>query len=254
MVNFILVSPNEILANRLKLLCEISEEFCLKKHFFEHKMATEFLKGNKVDFLILDLFLFDADSLAFAQKTKMSFPELQIVLVTDFISKELVNCCKRVGILTILTNDVSYENLCEVFSKETCAKSKENVQQGFLGEMFDKEKFLDEKISKICLSVGISPKNLGYLYFKEAIKIVSKNPKIMGRITKELYPAVANKFSTNVASVERALRHSLDMAFSTESFENLNHILECEVVSKHKRISSGEFIALVADKISLDFL
>lgn len=254
MKNFILISPNITLANRIKLLCENSNDFCLLNHFFEQKSAKFWLSENDVDFLILDMFLFDADSLSFAQKIKLEFPKLRVILVTDFMSKELGDYAKQIGIENIISTNVSLEILQKIFAQHD-SKTNVSLDEKNKGEeTFNKDKILDEKISRICLNVGISPKNLGYQYFKEAIKIVAQNPKIMGRITKELYPAIASKFSANVASVERALRHALDFASSTENFKNLNQILGCEIITKNRRLSSGEFIALVADKITLDFL
>ena len=40
--------------------------------------------------------------------------------------------------------------------------------------------------------------------------MVYDNPEIVGAITKELYPELADKFDTTVSRVERAIRHAIE--------------------------------------------
>ena len=49
---------------------------------------------------------------------------------------------------------------------------------------------LDERISKIFISVGIPPHIKGYGYLREGIKIAVCDPDVINNITKKLYPMI----------------------------------------------------------------
>ena len=111
---------------------------------------------------------------------------------------------------------------------------------------------LDEKITNIFLTVGIPAHIKGYHYLRCAIRLVIENNGLMNRITKELYPAIAEQFDTSPSKVERAIRHAIDVAWSRGKIENINHIFGFNIYSKNDKPTNGEFIALVADKLLME--
>ena len=79
-----------------------------------------------------------------------------------------------------------------------------------------------------------------------------ENSGIINRITKELYPAIAEHFETTPSKVERAIRHAIDVAWSRGKIENINRIFGFNIYTKNDKPTNGEFIALVADKLSME--
>ncbi len=110
----------------------------------------------------------------------------------------------------------------------------------------------DEKLSGIFLSIGIPAHIKGYQYLREAIKMVLREPEIIGAITKGLYPGIAEKFDTSPSKVERAIRHAIEVAWTRGKIDNINSIFGYNIYSKHDKPTNGEFIALIADKLMLD--
>ena len=82
--------------------------------------------------------------------------------------------------------------------------------------------------------------------------MVVQDNDIINRITKELYPSIAKKFNTTPSKVERAIRHSIDVAWSRGKVENINQLFGYVVYDKNDKPTNGEFIALVADKLSME--
>ena len=74
----------------------------------------------------------------------------------------------------------------------------------------------------------------------------------MGRITKELYPGIARKFDTTASKVERAMRHAIDVAWTRGQMENINMLFGSKLYVKHEKPTNGEFIALIADRLSIE--
>ena len=110
----------------------------------------------------------------------------------------------------------------------------------------------DEKISTIFITIGIPAHIKGYQFLREAIKLVADNPDVINRITKELYPTIARKFDTTPSKVERAIRQAIEVAWTRGKIDNINQIFGFNVYTRNDKPTNGEFIALVADKLSLE--
>jgi two-component system response regulator (stage 0 sporulation protein A) len=113
-------------------------------------------------------------------------------------------------------------------------------------------KTLDEKITSVFLVIGIPAHIKGYHYLREAVRMVYFEPEIINRITKELYPGIAKRFSTSASKVERAIRHAIEVAWTRGKIENINQLFGYNIYSKNDKPTNGEFIALVADKLIME--
>ena len=113
---------------------------------------------------------------------------------------------------------------------------------------------LDEKISNIFISIGIPPHIKGYAYLREGIKMTVEQPSIINNVTKQLYPSIAEKFSTTASKVERAIRHSIEVAWNRQRVDAINAIFGVRVYIGTDKPTNSEFIALVADKLILEGL
>ncbi|NLY44531.1 MAG: sporulation transcription factor Spo0A [Tissierella sp.] len=115
-----------------------------------------------------------------------------------------------------------------------------------------REKDLETKITKIIQEIGIPAHIKGYLYIREAITMVIDDMDYLGAVTKELYPAVASKFSTTPSRVERAIRHAIEVAWNRGKIETLDRIFGYTVSNAKGKPTNSEFIALIADKLRLE--
>ena len=84
------------------------------------------------------------------------------------------------------------------------------------------------------------------------VKMAVENPSIINNITKELYPKIAEKCSTTPSKVERAIRHSIEVAFNKGRIDAINSIFGVRVYIGTEKPTNSEFIALLADKLLLD--
>lgn len=110
---------------------------------------------------------------------------------------------------------------------------------------------IDERVTNLFLSIGIPAHIKGYGYLREAVKMVMENHDLINRITKELYPGIAHRFSTTPSKVERAMRHAIEVAWSRGRLDSVNRIYGYKVFSAEDKPTNGEFIALIADKLSM---
>ena len=76
---------------------------------------------------------------------------------------------------------------------------------------------------------------------------------ILNSITKQLYPSIAQKFDTTPSRVERAIRHAIEVAWGRGELDTLNSLFGYTVNGGKGKPTNSEFIALIADKIRLDY-
>ena len=82
--------------------------------------------------------------------------------------------------------------------------------------------------------------------------LIYKNPYIIGGITKELYPEVAERYKTTSSRVERAIRHAIEVSCNRGDYEYMKELFGHSVDYDRAKPTNSEFIATVADKLRLD--
>ena len=76
---------------------------------------------------------------------------------------------------------------------------------------------------------------------------------LLGAITKVLYPTIARNYKTTSSRVERAIRHAIEVAWSRGRMETIEELFGYTVNSGKGKPTNSEFIALIADKIRLEY-
>ena len=76
---------------------------------------------------------------------------------------------------------------------------------------------------------------------------------MIGAVTKSLYPAVAKMYSSTPSRVERAIRHAIETAWRRGNQKFLSEYFGRTVQSSRGKPTNSEFIAMVADKLRLEY-
>ena len=80
-----------------------------------------------------------------------------------------------------------------------------------------------------------------------------EDPAMISSITKILYPTIAKRFQTTPSRVERAIRHAIEVAWGRGSLEVIDELFGYTISTGKGKPTNSEFIALIADKICLDY-
>ena len=113
---------------------------------------------------------------------------------------------------------------------------------------------LEARVTKVLHDVGVPAHIRGYNYMREAIILSTTNQEVLNYVTKELYPAVADKCGTKPSRVERAIRHAIEVAWSRGKVEAIDKIFGYTINSNKGKPTNSEFIALIADMLRLEIL
>ena len=87
----------------------------------------------------------------------------------------------------------------------------------------------------------------------EAIIMSVNDIDMLNSITKILYPTIAKKFQTTPSRVERAIRHAIEVAWSRGKMDTIDALFGYTINNGKGKPTNSEFIALIADKIRLEY-
>ncbi len=212
--------------------------------------AVEAVAESKPDFLILGIISFCLDGLEVMARVKEMKVNTKCIVISSITREEIIQKAFEEGAYYYfakpLDEKVLVDRLLGFMKKEQVAEVK-----SFSGEI-KKSVSLDEKISKIFISVGIPPHIKGYTYLREGIKMAVKTPEVINNITKKLYPSIGEKYQTSASKVERAIRHAIEVAWNRGRIDSINSIFGVRAYVGSEKPTNGEFIALVADKMILE--
>lgn len=111
---------------------------------------------------------------------------------------------------------------------------------------------LEVEVTRIIHEIGVPAHVKGYQYLRDAIMLVVQEINYLGAVTKELYPAIAEKYDTTPSRVERAIRHAIELAWDRGDIERINKFFGYTVNGERGKPTNSEFIAIIADKLRLE--
>ncbi|WP_407655252.1 sporulation transcription factor Spo0A [Alicyclobacillus dauci] len=111
---------------------------------------------------------------------------------------------------------------------------------------------VDAQITQIIHEIGVPAHIKGYHYLREAIGIVYDDVEILGSITKILYPRIADRYKTTPSRVERAIRHSIEVAWGRGNMDAIRKVFGYTVSASKTKPTNSEFIAMIADKLRME--
>ncbi len=112
---------------------------------------------------------------------------------------------------------------------------------------------LERDVTDMIHEIGVPAHIKGYQYLRDAIMLSVEDVEMLNSITKVLYPTIADKFQTTPSRVERAIRHAIEVAWSRGRMETLDSLFGYTINTGKGKPTNSEFIALIADKIRLQY-
>lgn len=215
--------------------------------------ALQMLRTAHYDVLLLDIIMPQVDGFGVLERlADGSYQHVpRIIMVSALSHEDLVRKACRLGasyfMMKPFDEQTLYRRIIELGKQGTVLSPPSLTHSAH-----SPGRTLDEQITEIFLVIGIPAHIRGYHFLREAVRMVYNNSELIGRITKELYPGIARRFSTSPSKVERAMRHAIEVAWTRGKIENINQLFGYNIYTKNDKPTNGEFIALVADKLLME--
>lgn len=204
--------------------------------------------STQCEYCVTDLILQSLDGLGVLDRVRKAGAKTRMIVYSSLSGDEVVETSIQKGAAYYVTKPCPEETLVKRVRDLFLTDKSDDVRE----VAANKSPALDEKISKIFISVGIPPHIKGYSYLREGIKLAVCDPDVINNITKKLYPMIGEKYSTTPSKVERAIRHAIEVAWARGRINNINDLFGVQTYLAGEKPTNGEFIALIADKMLLE--
>ena len=116
------------------------------------------------------------------------------------------------------------------------------------------ERNVEQMISEMMLDMGIPAHLKGYHYMRTAVLLAVEDMKVVGSVTKLLYPEIAKRYNTTDGKVERAIRNAIEISWERGNRQTFEELFGYCMESGQGRPTNSEYIAAIADTVRLSMM
>ncbi len=203
--------------------------------------AFESIVALRPDVLVTDMILPGLDGFALVHDVRKRLGEdaPAVIMLSEYTNTVVVR--------EVMAESVDYFMLKPV----PTARLIERICDAVIAQKDDGNDLI-ANITQVLLEIGVPAHLRGYQYVREAIALTVADPSVLDSVTKYLYPAVANTYSTTNAKVERAIRHAIEVAWERGSMDEMQKIFGYSVSAIKGKPTNSEFVATIADYLSIN--
>ena len=239
----LVVDDNESFINLLSSYFKDNENLEVKYTARDGEEAYDIvMKHNDIDIILLDLVMPKKDGICFLEELQGNNIDKKIIVMTSFNSDSIIRKVAGYGINYLMLKPFEMKELeSKIMSVLEPTSANTIVNNG-----------LKIKLTKLLHELGVPSHIKGYEYIREGIILLYNDPSIIGGITKELYPEIADKFNTSVSRVERAIRHAIEVSWNRGDIDLMEEVFGHSVDYDKAKPTNSEFIVTIADKLKLE--
>lgn len=215
--------------------------------------AYNLICETEPDVLLLDMVMPELDGIGVLKKLQAN-PSVKRPIVIVYSISTLVRTLEtalNLGADYYLLKPQTPDRICDTI-REFAGVTKDTTTSAIaetapVAKSYD----LETVVTNFIHELGVPAHIKGYQYVRSAIMMVVENMDLLNFITKQLYPDIAKAYNTTASRVERAIRHSIEVAWSRGKPETMNEIFGYTIHTGKGKPTNSEFIAMVADRIRL---
>lgn len=204
-------------------------------------------KVNDYDLILLDLIMPNKDGVAVLEYMQKKNIDKKVIVLTSYNTQDIIRRVAELGVSYFILKPFELDDL----EKRIIEVTKENINSGNSLDLYHNN--LKKSITDTLHELGVPSHIKGYEYIREGISLVYEDPKLIGGITKELYPEIAKRYATTVSRVERAIRHAIEVSWNRGNWDLMEAIFGHSVDIDKAKPTNSEFIVTIADKLRLEF-
>lgn len=223
--------------------------------------ALRIIRDKTPDVMILDLIMPQLDGFGVMERVRYDVhckvPPIFIIITAigqDGVTERAFELGASYYMLKPFDNRVlisrikQAKQLLEEKMAENTSKSSDNETSNFY-----LEHNLEADVTNIIHEIGVPAHIKGYQYLRDAIMMSVNDGEMLNSITKMLYPSIAKRHKTTPSRVERAIRHAIEVAWSRGKMDTIDELFGYTVNNGKGKPTNSEFVALIADKIRLEY-
>lgn len=248
-IKVLMIDDNKSLVDMIEEYFSDNEKIKVVKKAYSGLEGIKVIDKNRNDYdvIILDLIMPNKDGIYVLDEMKKRGISKPVIISTSYNQDEMIRKVSEYGVRYFLLKPYDLTDLESRILELSNFELKENKNINLF------HNGLQMSINKILHDLGVPSHIKGYQYIKEGIMLIYENPRMIGGITKELYPEIANKYNTTVSRVERAIRHAIEVSWNRGDWDLMDEIFGHSVDVDKAKPTNSEFIVTVADKLRLEY-
>lgn len=260
-INVLIVDDNVRTISMLEEIVQNDEELNVIGKAENGLDALEMIQEKEPDVVLLDLIMPKLDGLGVLEKVRKNkdLKKVPSFIVISAIAQERVTeNAFELGasyyILKPFDNNVVLSRIKQVKGRSSQhILEKRNLVNGCEVPAGNRVHNLEADVTDIIHEIGVPAHIKGYQYLRDAIMMSVDDHEMLNSITKQLYTSIAKRHKTTPSRVERAIRHAIEVAWSRGKMDTINELFGYTVSYGKGKPTNSEFVALIADKIRLEY-
>lgn len=259
-LNVAIADDNERVVQLLEHIVSSDDELAVVGKAGNGEDLVDIIKKKQLDVVLLDIIMPKVDGLSVMDRVNRD-KEIKkhpaFIVITAVGQEKITEDAFDLGadyyILKPFDNDMVINRI-----KHTRMNREKNfaeVRRVNAYESKDEymERNLETDVTNIIHEIGVPAHIKGYQYLRDSIIMAVGDMDMLNSITKILYPTIAKKHQTTPSRVERAIRHAIEVAWSRGKMDTIDELFGYTVNNGKGKPTNSEFIALIADKIRLEY-
>ena len=212
---------------------------------------------------VIDAFLPNIDGIGILEaiKARADLKDISVVLTSSSGSDGFIECAYNLGaeyfLMKPFSNEILAKRIVQIMEMKEKQRAKKELSVAGIEvkkQVSDYlERDIEHDVTNIIREIGIPAHIKGYQYMREGIIMAINDMNMLNYITKLLYPTIAKKYKTTSSSVERAIRHAIEVAWNRGKIDVLEEMFGYTISAGKGKPTNSEFIALIADKLRLEY-
>ncbi|MBQ2275183.1 MAG: sporulation transcription factor Spo0A [Lachnospiraceae bacterium] len=215
------------------------------------------------DVAVIDAVLPNIDGIGILEaiKARADLKDISVVLTSSSGSDGFIECAYNLGaeyfLMKPFSNEILAKRIVQIMEMKEKQRAKKELSVAGIEvkkQVSDYlERDIEHDVTNIIREIGIPAHIKGYQYMREGIIMAINDMNMLNYITKLLYPTIAKKYKTTSSSVERAIRHAIEVAWNRGKIDVLEEMFGYTISAGKGKPTNSEFIALIADKLRLEY-
>lgn len=272
-IRVLLADDNREFVEVLKEYITRQEDMQLVGIAYHGNEALDLIYREQPDLVVLDIIMPHLDGLGVLEKIQSDIQKPHVIILTAFGQESMTQRAVQLGADYFILKPFDLETLGKrirqlqgtepiaslnpslhgTFSAGNTgiASLNSNTNSNSTLVSPNNTRNLEVEVTRMIHQMGVPAHVKGYQYLRDAIVSVVQEVSLLGAVTKELYPMIADKYNTTPSRVERAIRHAIELAWDRGNIDFMNRFFGYTINVDRGKPTNSEFIAMVADKLRM---
>lgn len=259
-LNIAIADDNDRVVQLLNAIISEDDELEVVGKASNGEEIVDIIKQKEPDVVLLDIIMPKVDGLTVMDRVNKDLSVKKhpaFIIITAVGQEKITEDAFNLGADYYILKPFDNEMILNRIKRARNGSEKHSIETRKVNAYESKSEYIERNletdVTGIIHEIGVPAHIKGYQYLRDAIIMSVNDMDMLNSITKILYPTIAKMHQTTPSRVERAIRHAIEVAWSRGKMDTIDELFGYTVSTGKGKPTNSEFIALIADKIRLEY-